>query len=222
MTLMTTRNAALAAACAAAVLMTGCASGSGAAPATSTPAATSAAPSQAPSVTPGVVPGSALPAGLEITPPEGWRDTAEQPDHHHWLAPNVVTDAEKERWADMFVYVPMVAFDPELWSPIELPADPAAWMREHPALEIVGERTVQVNGVEAAQIDVQTRLRSVPLFAGGTAAPELTPGPGERFTFVPLENGWLIVEASTLRPNGLTEKETATDALAAVLASIKL
>jgi hypothetical protein len=162
-----------------------------------------------------------VPGALKVTKPEGWRDTSVA-GMLHYLAPNVSTNPTAERWGDILIYEATSAFDPSTRQQVPLPADPAAWLRANPAVEVLAERTVQVDGRSAALIDTG-RSEDGWAFKAGEDVIESSAGGHERFIFVPVGQRWVVVQASTFRgPAGLAEPDEPSDALAVVLESMDL
>jgi hypothetical protein len=153
--------------------------------------------------------------------PEGWRDDS-LPAILHSLAPDVATNPRAERWADIMIYEATSAIDPSTGEQLPLPADPAAWLRANPLVEVLDERTVQVAGRSATLIDAAI-LEDGWAFNGSEAAIQSFANGHERFILIPVGNRWVVVQASTFRgAEGLAEPDGPDDALAGVLESIGL
>jgi hypothetical protein len=128
----------------------------------------------------------------------------------------------------VLVTVPQEVYEPD-GSRAPMPADPAAWLRQHPDVFVSGARTVKVDGRIAAQIDYrrssvaqpQSRYARLPLFCGwraddydGTSAyrttlrtagrecTQITDDARVRATFIPIQGKMLMVEA-VWRPYGV-------------------
>jgi hypothetical protein len=186
-------------------------------PATSSPASACGAP----------FPCGELPESFSVTGPGGWTDTVAT-GAHHWLAPEVATDPTKERWADIAVYRPTLAFDPMTGAPGAVPADLPAWFRQSPLLRVVDEGPVMVDGVASTQLDVEYTEQAVNTLANGylsfTSVAQTNGTPMyERWVLIPLDGSWVVVQASTLRGlRGLTAETEPGDHLTEVLESIDL
>jgi hypothetical protein len=162
-----------------------------------------------------------VPDALTVTVPDGWREGG-APAIVHFLAPNVASDPTAERWGDIMIYEATSAIDPSTGHQLPLPADPAGWLRANPLVEVLDERTVQVDGRSAALIDAGRREDGW-AFNGIEIANRSFADNHERFILIPVGQRWVVVQASTFRgPAGLAEPDEPSDALAGVLESMDL
>jgi hypothetical protein len=191
------------------------------------PAATVAAEPTPSSACGAPFPCGELPEGFSVTGPGGWTDTVAT-GAHHWLAPEVATDGTKERWADIAVYRPTLAFDPMTGAPGAVPADLPGWLRQSRMLRVVDEKPITVDGVAGTQVDVEYTEQIVNTLANGylnlaTGAADAQTPMHERWVLLPVDGSWVVVQASTLRGlRGLTAETEPGDHLTEVLESIDL
>ncbi len=163
-----------------------------------------------------------IPDGLTVTMPQGWRD-ASTPTFRHVIAPDVASDPEGERWADVLIYEAASTVDPASGAVQPLPSDPIAWVRTHPSFEVLDERAVEVDGRPSTQFDVAWGPEGGHLFQTGDVAHESFADIHERFILVPIGQRWVVVQASTFRgAEGLSAPYGPDDTLSQILASIDL
>lgn len=194
-------------------LLAGCSSGPSTAPAESTkpPQSTGAAVTSSSEL---------VPDGLTVSMPEGWRDTS-APTFRHFLPPNVASDPLAERWGDILIYEATGVVDPTSGRLQPRPDDLADWLRANPSLEVLDERSVEVDDRSAVLIDAAWQKDGAAFYGGETF--ESGAGSDERFILIPVGQRWVVVQASTFRgPDGLAEPDSPADPLASVLASIDI
>ena len=135
----------------------------------------------------------------------------------HLLALDVVTDSTGERWADVFLLAPTHVYD-RTGAERRLPADPVAWLRDHPTQEVLRERTVDVMGQSAVELTVDRD--GAELFGDRAGGME---GDGvERYVLWQVEGTWLLLQAGTFRgQEGALARDRRGDVVPQLLRSLE-
>jgi hypothetical protein len=210
-----------------ALLAAGCGSDGDAGPARSSAAAATVAESAATAPTPPSARETTRVGGVEVgyVPPDPARFRADPfaPGVQHWLPLRVASDDRAERWGDWFLFSPTQVTDPETEAVGPAPADPVAWLREHPDVAVVDEREFSVDGRTASLLDVRHRAGTRRLFGTeGSPGPETGDGGHERFVLWQVEGTWLLAQASTFRgAAGLAEPDRPDDPFVKYLAELR-
>lgn len=143
------------------------------------------------------------------------RDAAMQ--RLHFLPVSVATDPTAERWADVFVWAPTVAYHPRTQEPGPMPADPVAWLRRHPRSKVVSERVVRIDGSRAWVFGIEVDGMLFGDAEGGIEGA----GP-ERYVLREVEGTWFVVNGGTFRGRrGLTAPDRPGEVLMDVASSLR-
>jgi hypothetical protein len=179
---------------------------------------------------------SETPASASATPPPGrfqadvdggrLRVTMEETDRYrvdgamqrlHFLAVSVASDPTAERWGDIFVWAPTVAYHPKTQEPGPMPADPVAWLRSNPRAEVVSERVVRIDGSRAWVLGLE-----IDGLLFGDAEGGVEGGGPERYVLRRVGGTWVVVNGATFRGRrALTAPDRPGDVLMDVARSVR-